>query len=87
MAWVGAGWDGMGWDGDMPTGSENLGEGRLHKTGGLRGGARLAAGQPSGQTLRRPQRKTHIFNIVYPSVNDLRCMCWSCCCRGRRCWN
>jgi hypothetical protein len=46
MAWVGAGWDGMGWDGDMPTGSENLGEGRLHKTGALSGGARLAAEQP-----------------------------------------
>lgn len=32
------------WDGDTPTGSESLGEGRLHKTGALR--SRLLSREP-----------------------------------------
>jgi hypothetical protein len=45
------GWIGLDGDYPLPTGSENLGEGRLHKTGPayvvLRYRARLAAGQPA----------------------------------------
>jgi hypothetical protein len=57
------GWIGLDGDYPLPTGSENLGEGRLHKTGpacvvlpSLQSRARLAAGQAAISNLSLAKR-------------------------------